>query len=79
MLHQERCVLYDTPLLYFDNRPSIQNYFVSLLFFFAFFFAIPKTIPIFAVFNIYCQAGDVRQLLAGFFMPVTSSYNARNG
>ena len=33
----------------------------------AFFFAIPKTFPIFAVNNIYCQAGDVRQLLAGFF------------
>ena len=26
----------------------------------AFFFAIPKTFPIFAVNNIYCQAGDVR-------------------
>ena len=33
----------------------------------AFFFAIPKTFPIFAMLNIYCQAGDVRQLLAGFF------------
>ena len=47
--------------------------FILLLFhpaekiFSAFFFAIPKTFPIFAMLNIYCQAGDVRQLLAGFF------------
>ena len=43
--------------------------------FLRFFFANPKTFPIFAVLNIYCQAGDVRQLLAGFFYARTISNN----
>lgn len=45
-----------------------HDFFILFRCFFAFFFAISKTIPIFVVFYIFRnEAGDVRQLFAGFF------------